>query len=145
MNWKQFRRLRLTKHFWVAEFVPITEPKDLLVVKLENIYKSLSILCSLLEEYRVKYNTPFIILSGLRTPSTNSGYSNSYHLYGMACDFYPKKFDTIYDLAKDLYHSWLGGAGWYPQNGFIHVDIGFRRRWKRVDGEYLDWKGELEI
>ena len=141
MRWEELLQKQVTQHFHMRELIPQHQPSDLLISP-QIIYPTFERLLTLLERYREKYNTPFIITSALRTPSTNWS-PWSYHLFAMAVDFYPKNLDVIRELARELYKDWEGGCGWYPDQTFIHVDIGYKRRWKRVNGIYTTWDGRL--
>ncbi len=76
------------------------------------------------------------IISGYRSPKTNAmlaARSNgvakkSYHMRGMAMDIAIPGVDlaNLRDAAKNLK---LGGVGFYPRSGFIHVDTGRVRSW----------------
>lgn len=76
------------------------------------------------------------IISGYRTPKTNamlrrrSGQvaKNSYHMHGMAVDIRAPGTATrnIRGAAKSLQ---VGGVGWYPRSGFVHMDTGPIRYW----------------
>ncbi|MCS7083622.1 MAG: DUF882 domain-containing protein [Aquificaceae bacterium] len=77
-----------------------------------------------------------IVISGYRTPATNaylrrisSGVAReSYHMYGRAIDFYIEgvELSQVRNLAIAL---GLGGVGYYPSSGFIHLDTGPFRTW----------------
>jgi len=77
-------------------------------------------------------NEPITILSGYRSPETNSKLEgaamNSMHLYGRAADIHVKGIpnDTLGRLV-----GWLseGGVGVYRNKNFIHVDTGRIRTW----------------
>lgn len=79
---------------------------------------------------------PFEILSGYRSPKTNSNLrrvstgvaKNSLHMYGQAIDLRIPGFKTskIRNIAKSLR---VGGVGYYPKSDFVHVDTGKVRSW----------------
>jgi uncharacterized protein YcbK (DUF882 family) len=79
---------------------------------------------------------PFHVISGYRSPATNSFLrahssgvaENSLHLVGKAIDIRMPGRDTrsLQKAAKDLR---LGGVGYYPKSDFVHVDIGRVRYW----------------
>lgn len=79
---------------------------------------------------------PFHIISGYRSPATNqmlrakSGgvARNSYHMRGMAVDLRMPGIPTrqIYRAALRMRQ---GGAGFYPDSDFVHVDVGPVRSW----------------
>lgn len=79
---------------------------------------------------------PLHIISGYRSPATNamlrsrsSGVAtNSYHMRGMAIDLSLPGASTrqIYRAALRLR---AGGVGYYPDSGFVHVDVGPVRTW----------------
>ena len=85
---------------------------------------------------RVNVNQPFHIISGYRSPETNAllrkndrGVSGkSLHMLGKAADISLPDFDllSLRNVTKDLR---VGGVGYYPRSGFIHVDIGRLRYW----------------
>ena len=87
-------------------------------------------LLTILEAVREHYGTPVNINSGYRCPTHNKnvgGAINSYHMKGLAADFWMKNVDphTVY---RDLNQNHEGGLGDY--NTFTHVDVrGYRARW----------------
>ncbi len=76
------------------------------------------------------------VISGYRSPKTNNMLAaksggvakKSYHMRGMAIDIaIPSvKLSSIKSAALDLQ---LGGVGYYPKSGFIHLDCGPVRSW----------------
>jgi uncharacterized protein YcbK (DUF882 family) len=73
----------------------------------------------------------FHLLSGYRTPPTNAmvgGANDSYHMRGMAADIRVPEvsLSRLHDTFLDLK---VGGVGFYPQNGFCHLDVGDVRQW----------------
>jgi len=95
-------------------------------------------LLDLLTALRVRLDTsaPFDVISGYRSPATNamlhaehSGVAaRSLHMQGMAIDIRVagRSLDTLHDTALALQ---AGGVGYYPQEDFVHVDVGRVRRW----------------
>lgn len=79
---------------------------------------------------------PMILLSGYRTPQTNAMLArtnegvaaNSYHMHGMAVDVTMPGY-SLSELHRMALNLGAGGVGYYPSNGFIHVDTGPVRRW----------------
>lgn len=81
-------------------------------------------------------NGEILVLSGYRTARTNAAMrsrsrgvaSNSYHIQGKAVDFRIENMPLarIKQAAESLNN---GGVGYYPRNGFIHVDTGPVRTW----------------
>jgi len=79
---------------------------------------------------------PFCIISGYRSPETNSLLSrmskgvvkNSLHLLGKAIDIRlpGHELKTLRRAAVDLRR---GGVGYYPSVDFVHVDVGKVRYW----------------
>ena len=77
-----------------------------------------------------------MVLSGFRSPRFNqmlfhTGHKvarNSLHMAGFAMDISIPGVSTaeLRDYAKGLK---IGGVGYYPHNGFVHVDIGRVRYW----------------
>lgn len=78
----------------------------------------------------------FEVISGYRSPATNatlrsrsSGVAKrSYHMQGKAIDIRLPGCDLkrLHTAALSLK---AGGVGYYPDSGFIHVDVGPRRSW----------------
>ncbi|MEI8393321.1 MAG: DUF882 domain-containing protein [Rhodospirillaceae bacterium] len=86
---------------------------------------------------RVNAQGPFHIVSGFRSLQTNNmliesdhyGVArHSFHTKGMAADLYLPGYSLsrLHRAALSLH---AGGVGYYPDNGFIHVDVGPVRRW----------------
>lgn len=77
------------------------------------------------------------IVSGYRSPETNAMLrrsrrgvaKNSYHISGMAVDIKIPGYTTsqVAGLANSLN---VGGVGYYPRSGFVHVDVGPVRSWR---------------
>ncbi len=82
----------------------------------------------------------FNIISGYRTPQTNAWLrhqlggrnvaKNSYHMKGQAVDIYVPgvALHKLRDIARLLKR---GGVGYYPKKGFVHIDVGPVRYWRR--------------
>lgn len=80
--------------------------------------------------------TQFEVLSGYRSPKTNSMLrnassgvaKNSLHMVGQAIDLRLEGYSTkkLRDVAIDLR---AGGVGYYPRSDFVHVDSGKVRHW----------------
>ncbi|WP_026032061.1 DUF882 domain-containing protein [Moritella marina] len=78
----------------------------------------------------------FHVISGYRSPKTNQMLASkshavatkSYHMRGMAIDIAipDVKLSHLREAAISLK---LGGVGYYPKSGFIHVDTGRVRIW----------------
>lgn len=79
---------------------------------------------------------PFQVISGYRSPQTNGALADassgvarrSLHMEGMAIDIAVEgvQTDFLRDVALGLAR---GGVGYYPDPGFVHVDVGRFRRW----------------
>lgn len=77
------------------------------------------------------------IHSGFRSAKTNRDlrrYStgvakNSYHIKGEAVDISVNglRISKLKDIIKGIHHN--GGIGYYPNSGFIHIDVGNKRSW----------------
>ena len=82
---------------------------------------------------------PFHLVSGYRSQQTNtalieSGEHNgvalhSYHVKGMAADIFLPGHDLA-RLRRAALSLRAGGVGYYPDNGFVHVDVGPLRHWE---------------
>ena len=85
---------------------------------------------------KLESTAPFNIISGYRSPETNSLLSimskgvvkNSMHIQGMAIDIRLPGYElkTLQRAAIDLRR---GGVGYYPSTDFVHVDVGRIRYW----------------
>jgi len=88
-------------------------------------------------QQRCNCKQPIDVLSGYRSPKTNnmlrrntSGVAkNSYHMKGQAADIRIPGSSTsrVRDMAQGLR---VGGVGYYPRSGFVHVDTGNVRTWQ---------------
>jgi uncharacterized protein YcbK (DUF882 family) len=94
----------------------------------------LDLLCAL--HQKLGSAAPFSIISGYRSPETNSLLSskskgvvkNSMHLLGKAIDIRlpGHELKTLQRAAVDLRG---GGVGYYPSSDFVHIDVGRVRYW----------------
>jgi len=79
------------------------------------------------------------VLSGYRTAQTNAKLRSqsmgvairSFHVRGRAVDFYIPGYD-LQHVQKAARRLVLGGVGYYPNAGFVHIDTGYARHWKRA-------------
>ena len=84
-------------------------------------------LLHVLDELRVFFNKPVIVLSGFRCPQHNmaiGGSPTSQHMLGKAADITVKYVSPIqvYEYLKRKYpHTY--GLGYYNISNFIHVDV----------------------
>ncbi len=91
-------------------------------------------LIAALEQIRAQAKSPIRVTSGYRPPAYNAavgGEANSYHMDGLAADIYCDGLSTkaLYDICDSLVGDG-GGVGYYPTQGFVHVDVrGYRSRW----------------
>lgn len=79
---------------------------------------------------------PFDVISGYRSAATNAMLRRSgggvakasYHMRGMAIDIsVPDR--GLDDLRRTALALRQGGVGYYPESGFVHVDVGPVRSW----------------
>ena len=85
---------------------------------------------------KTRTGKPLEILSGYRSPKTNSKLrhesrgvaKNSFHMYGQAMDIRMDDFDTrrLRKIAMDIHG---GGVGYYRRSDVVHVDTGTFRTW----------------
>lgn len=79
---------------------------------------------------------PVEIICGYRSPRTNARLaaqgrgvaSNSYHVRGQAIDLAVPGFN-LSGLRQTARSMEMGGVGYYPRAGFVHVDTGPVRTW----------------
>lgn len=80
---------------------------------------------------------PLYIISGYRSPRSNESLSshsnavaeNSLHMQGKAVDIRIPGVSHRH-LHKAALAMQSGGVGYYPKDGFIHIDIGRTRQWR---------------
>lgn len=85
---------------------------------------------------KLRSNQPYLVISGYRSPATNrklakrrSGVAkHSLHIEGKAVDLLLPGQD-LSGLAETARSFGVGGVGYYPDNGFVHLDSGPPRHW----------------
>jgi len=117
--------LNLLMRDWRADKVRAIDPK---------LFDTLYMLQKLTSARR-----PFEVISGYRSPLTNfsllldgggTGVArNSLHMDGKAVDIRLPGV-PVSNLNKAAAHLASGGVGYYPSQGFVHVDTGEVRRWR---------------
>lgn len=99
----------------------------------------LALLVNLRAKLALPGNKPINLISGYRSPATNGSLraaggahsgvaTRSQHMLGKASDihFPGIALDRVRDAAKSI---GKGGVGYYPADGFVHVDTGRLRHW----------------
>ena len=84
-----------------------------------------------LQALRDKLGIPLLVTSAYRSPEHNKkvgGATNSYHMKGCAFDIRMENQDPV---AFELAAREVGfrGIGYYPRQGFMHIDLGPERTW----------------
>jgi hypothetical protein len=84
-----------------------------------------------LQELREKLGVPLLVTSAYRSPEHNrkvGGAKDSYHMKGVAFDIRMENQDP---MAFELAAREVGfrGVGYYPKQGFMHIDLGSERTW----------------
>jgi len=87
-------------------------------------------------QVRADHDKPYQIISGYRSPATNSNLAskssgvatNSLHMKGKAIDIRVSGVSTkkLRDIALAMHR---GGVGYYHDSNFLHVDTGRVRTW----------------
>ena len=85
---------------------------------------------------KLKSKKPIYVVSGYRSQKTNNLLlernkdvaKNSYHTKGQAVDIRLPGLKTSV-LRRAAYELKMGGIGYYPQRGFVHIDVGPVRYW----------------
>jgi uncharacterized protein YcbK (DUF882 family) len=80
---------------------------------------------------------PYLVVSGFRSPETNDALRDagrnvagrSMHLEGRAVDVRLPKV-SVKRLNRFGLQLAAGGVGYYPRNGFVHLDTGRVRQWR---------------
>jgi uncharacterized protein YcbK (DUF882 family) len=103
-----------------------------------DVYKMDNDLIDLLNimHHKIGANKPFHVISGYRSPKTNTALSKnstgvakkSLHMQGKAIDIRVPG-QKLSDLRKVALNLHAGGVGFYPESDFIHVDTGRVRHW----------------
>jgi len=117
--------LERINHFFRCHFTQQIHPMDIRVIEFLNFVQK-----SAGGNHKVE------IISGYRSPEYNElliregrgAAKHSLHLQGKAIDFRIPEvgLDRLRDVAMRLK---LGGVGYYPKSGFIHIDSGEPRSW----------------
>ncbi len=153
----------LSPHFSLGEF---RSPRDPVKVVPAKVVSNLTYLCErVLEPLRAsREGRPLVITSGWRSPLYNirvGGKILGYHPKGQAADIAAATVADQLDLmAKASRIEYadpetgkkirpVGGIGFYPGRGFVHVDTGHRkngriRTWMRTaDGKDVPLPGHI--
>ena len=124
---KSFPDAQISKNFRLSEFRPGEHSYDLVRIA--------PMLVNILEEIRKRAGDQTLhVTSGYRPIAYNrkvGGVSNSTHIDGLAADIYSEHISTeaLWEICDDVIGD-RGGVGFYPNQGFVHVDIrGYRARW----------------
>jgi hypothetical protein len=84
-----------------------------------------------LQDLREKLGTPLLITSAYRSPEHNrkvGGAKVSYHMKGVAFDIRMENQDPhAFEMAAR--EVGFRGIGYYPKQGFMHIDLGPERTW----------------
>lgn len=97
------------------------------------------VLLEKLDELRERVGAPIYVTSGWRCPTHNAnvgGVWNSQHCQGTAADIYTSAI-TARELAELAAEIGFDGIGWYPYQGFVHVDC----RDNGGSPAYYRWEG----
>jgi hypothetical protein len=84
-----------------------------------------------LQVLREAVGKPMTVVSAYRSPAHNKavgGAKNSYHMKGMAFDIAMHNHDP-HEFERLARRVGFTGFGFYPQQGFMHIDIGPAREW----------------
>ena len=117
---------QISPHFRLSEFRPARHMYEYMRLSPK--------LVEVLERIRNHVGRPVTIMSGYRPSDYNrevGGVSNSTHMDGLAADINCDGISTheLYD-AVDLIVKNSGGVGFYPRDGYVHVDVrGYHCRW----------------
>ena len=90
----------------------------------------------------------FRVTSGYRCPAHNAavhGHPQSLHLFGLALDLAPVHVDMpeLVRAVLSVPNFAVGGFGWYPQRGIIHVDVRQSpANWCRINDHHGDLQAE---
>ena len=130
---KSFPDAQISKNFRLSEFYPegTQRPGE----HSYDLVRIAPMLVNILEEIRKRAGDQTLhVTSGYRPVPYNrkvGGVSNSTHIDGLAADIYSEHISTeaLWEICDDVIGD-RGGVGFYPNQGFVHVDIrGYRARW----------------
>jgi len=119
----------LTAHFSRWEFADPEHPDGWREINL-GLLRGLELL-------RQKVGLPIRVTSGLRILDLGS-----FHSEGTAADVACRcSLRVLYELALGIEVFSSSGVGLYPQENFVHVDVGrsIPYRWVRIAGTYYYW------
>lgn len=122
---------KLSPNFTLGEFMPASIEHGAANYDGVRVHPAL---VEALETIRKKAGGAIRITSGYRPPDYNlavGGVPNSMHRDGLAADIYTDHLSTS-ELCRicDAVIGSGGGVGYYPTQGFVHVDVrGHRVRW----------------
>lgn len=105
-------------------------PRELACKGTGSIYVD-RVAISKLQELRDKLGIPLLVTSAYRSPEHNKrvgGAKASYHMRGVAFDIRMENQDPV---AFEMAAREVGfrGIGYYPKQGFMHIDLGPERTW----------------
>lgn len=120
----RYNSFKISKNYWLSEFqCPCCN-----TVKIANR------VVELLEEATRQLGEKLEITSAYRCMKHNKevgGVPNSFHMQGLAVDLKkPSKFSTLREFADFLSRIGFTGIGIYLSQGFVHADLGPKRRWE---------------
>jgi len=129
--------------YWVeGKYIPdaLAEIDDALRdYRSDDVYPIATHLLDLLYQLgrRLDTDCQFELTSGYRSPETNAALqeldagvaANSLHMKGQAADITlpGRSLRTVYETVLAMR---MGGVGYYPDDDFLHIDIGRVRRWE---------------
>lgn len=124
MGAKRYNSFKISQNYFLTEFqCPCCQ-----TVKVANR------VVELLEEATRQLGEKLEILSAYRCYKHNQevgGVPNSFHTQGLAVDLRkPSKFKSIREFGEFMERVGFTGIGLYYTRGFLHVDLGPRRKWE---------------
>ncbi len=110
------------------------------IIKMDPV--TIDLLWELYQDLGAK--VPARVVSGYRSPSTNAMLRRigrktarrSQHMVGKAIDVYFPDV-PLSRLRGSALARKIGGVGYYPRNGFVHIDSGNVRNWPRISAGRL--------
>lgn len=124
--------VQLSPNFWLSEFQS-KDGADMILLDSD--------LVNILQNIRDHFGSPMILSSAYRSPEHNAnvgGEWNSRHTKGEAADIWIDGVDPL-DVAKYAESIGVMGIGWYPNDGFTHIDTRENKSyWKGSSQEYVE-------